>query len=388
MSHAPDAPASEAVEAILGHFGSLMRHVAGWHATDFLGLEVTMSQAKCLYVVSLRPGIGMSALAEQLGVGLSSASGLVDRLVEHGYLERHEDPSDRRQQQVLITPAGAAVVERIRELNAGLLRRLLAGLTIDQLTSLREGMAALDQQARTINQADIAATSATPRKDQRMIRLTQFALREKSVMILLAVGIFLAGIYSWGQLRQELIPDIELPFVTVITPLPGAGAEDVASQVTEPIERSLANVPRMETMQSSSSNSLSLVFAQFDFGTDLKETIANVESAVAQAELPEGIEPQVSSFDFNSQPIIVATVGPADGRRSRGGRGHHPRRGRAGPPGHRGRLHGRADRRRYAHPGHRPGPGQDGRVRHLAAAGAGHPLRQPDHHPVGVHRRG
>ncbi|HZW00313.1 MAG TPA: efflux RND transporter permease subunit [Candidatus Deferrimicrobium sp.] len=146
-----------------------------------------------------------------------------------------------------------------------------------------------------------------------MIRLTQFALREKSVMILLAVGIFLAGIYSWGQLRQELIPDIELPFVTIITPLPGAGAEDVASQVTEPVERSLANVPRMETMQSTSSNSLSLVFAQFDFGTDLKETIDNVEAAVAQAELPEGVEPQVSSFDFNSQPIIVATVGPVEG---------------------------------------------------------------------------
>ena len=54
-----------------------------------------------------------------------------------------------------------------------------------------------------------------------MIRLTQFALREKSVMILLAVGVFLAGIYSWGQLRQELIPDIELPFVTVITRIAG-----------------------------------------------------------------------------------------------------------------------------------------------------------------------
>ena len=107
-------------------------------------------------------------------------------------------------------------------------------------------------------------------------------MREKSVIVLLAVGIFLAGVYSWGQLRQELLPDIELPFVTVITPLPGAGAEDVASQVTEPIERALANVPRLETMQSTSSNSLSLVFAQFDFGTDLKETIDAVERAIGQ----------------------------------------------------------------------------------------------------------
>ena len=146
-----------------------------------------------------------------------------------------------------------------------------------------------------------------------MIRLTQFAVREKSVVILLAVGIFLAGIYSWGQLRQELIPDIELPFVTVITPLPGAGAEDVATQVTEPIERSMANVPRLETVQSTSSNSISLVFAQFDFGSDLKETIDAVERAIDQLALPEGAVPQVSSFDFSSQPIIVATIGASAG---------------------------------------------------------------------------
>jgi DNA-binding MarR family transcriptional regulator len=143
------------VDAILEHFGSLMRHVAGWHAQDFLGLEVTMSQAKCLYVASVRPGIGMSALAEQLHVGLSAASGLVDRLVEHGYLERREDPSDRRQQQVLLTAAGEAVVERIRELNGELLRQLLGGLTRVELASLRVGMAALDIQARTIHQADL-----------------------------------------------------------------------------------------------------------------------------------------------------------------------------------------------------------------------------------------
>jgi HAE1 family hydrophobic/amphiphilic exporter-1 len=146
-----------------------------------------------------------------------------------------------------------------------------------------------------------------------MIRLTQLALREKSVMVLLAVGVFLGGLYAWGQLKQELIPDIELPFVTVVTALPGAGAEDVASQVTEPIEQALANVPRLETMQSTSSNSLSLVFTQFDFGTDLKETIDAVESALGQAVLPEGVEPQVSSFDFNSQPVIVATIGPVEG---------------------------------------------------------------------------
>ena len=53
---------------------------------DILGVDVTMSQAKCLFVTSLHPGISMSALAAQLHVGPPAASGLVDRLVEHGYL--------------------------------------------------------------------------------------------------------------------------------------------------------------------------------------------------------------------------------------------------------------------------------------------------------------
>jgi DNA-binding MarR family transcriptional regulator len=140
-----------ATEAVLEHFGSLMRSLAGWHVPDFLGVDVTMSQAKCLYVAALRPGIGMSALAEQLQVGLSAVSGLVDRLVDHGYLERHEDPTDRRQQQVSVTEAGAAVLERIRELNAELLRTLLRGLSPTELEALRVGIAAVDREAHTMH---------------------------------------------------------------------------------------------------------------------------------------------------------------------------------------------------------------------------------------------
>lgn len=146
-----DPRPEEATEAILGSFASLMRHVSGWHAPDFLGLDVTMSQAKCLYLVSLHPGIGMSAMAEQLGVGPSAISGLADRLVEHGYLERHEDPSDRRHLQLTLTAAGEVVVDRIRELNTEHFRRLLLGMDGSELEALRQGIAALAREARRIH---------------------------------------------------------------------------------------------------------------------------------------------------------------------------------------------------------------------------------------------
>ena len=146
-----------------------------------------------------------------------------------------------------------------------------------------------------------------------MIRLTEFSLRQKSVIILLSLSVFLAGVYSWTTLKQELIPDIELPFVMVISPMPGAGAESVAVQVTEPIEGSLINVPNLESTQSSSSNSMSMLFAEFDFGTDVKQAVDDVERAVSGVRLPEDVEPTVVSFSIDQMPVVTATIGAAEG---------------------------------------------------------------------------
>ena len=146
-----------------------------------------------------------------------------------------------------------------------------------------------------------------------MIRLTEFSLRQKSVIILLAISLFLAGVYSWSNLKQEMIPDISLPFVMVISPMPGAGAETVADQVTIPLEGALINVPDLESFQSSSANSMSMIFAEFDFGTDVKVAVDDVERAVGGAPLPQDVAPMVMSFSMDQLPVVTATIGTAAG---------------------------------------------------------------------------
>ena len=136
-----------AYAAILDHFDSLMRHAARAHTSEFLEVEVTMSQAKVLHLVRVNPDISMSDLASQLRVGLSAISGLVDRLVEHDYLERHEDPSDRRQNLVNVTRLGAQAIDRMRDLSSTRLRSMLDGLSVAELEGLNIGMAALARQA-------------------------------------------------------------------------------------------------------------------------------------------------------------------------------------------------------------------------------------------------
>jgi DNA-binding MarR family transcriptional regulator len=68
--------------------------------------EMTMAQMRALMAVGWGPGCTMSELASKLGIGLSAATGLVDRLVERGALVRESDPADRRVVRVRMSPAG------------------------------------------------------------------------------------------------------------------------------------------------------------------------------------------------------------------------------------------------------------------------------------------
>ena len=141
-----------------------------------------------------------------------------------------------------------------------------------------------------------------------MSRLSRLALAKRSVTLLLAGALFIAGISAWGSLQQELLPDIEFPVVTVIAPFPGAGAADVADQVAKPIERAISSVARLKTVQSTSANSVALVVAQFTYGTDVKATVTAIKDGLAGANLPASVEPNVSALNINASPVIIASI--------------------------------------------------------------------------------
>lgn len=76
--------------------------------------------------------------------------------------------------------------------------------------------------------------------------LSQLAVSKRSVTLLLAIGLFVAGVLAWGSLKQELLPDVSFPIVTVVAPYPGAGAADVTEQVTKPLERAVSGVTGLD----------------------------------------------------------------------------------------------------------------------------------------------
>ena len=143
----------------------LMHRLADNHAPEFLEIAITMPQAKLLYLLGASGDRHMSDLVARLGVSLSTVSGLVDRIVDQGLAHRREDVVDRRQVVVGLTPAGAAFIDRFRELNNRQVRALLDHVADEDLERVRLGLAAMNRAADRLAATATPSASPTPRKD-------------------------------------------------------------------------------------------------------------------------------------------------------------------------------------------------------------------------------
>lgn len=90
---------------------------------------------------------GVSSLAERMAISNAAASQLVDRLVQMGYIERREDPQDRRAKILSLTPAGADLIERGVRMRARWLEELAASLSDEDRARVIEALTLLSDAA-------------------------------------------------------------------------------------------------------------------------------------------------------------------------------------------------------------------------------------------------
>jgi DNA-binding MarR family transcriptional regulator len=127
----PSLPNGSAVpndptERVLDAFDAFNARISRLHVPHVLELSLTLAQLKALYLIGALGPLRMSQVAEHLGTAPSTASGVVDGLVQLELLERLADPADRRQVVVRATPAALERLGDFRELGRSRLRELLA----------------------------------------------------------------------------------------------------------------------------------------------------------------------------------------------------------------------------------------------------------------------
>ncbi|MGY0003643.1 efflux RND transporter permease subunit [Micromonospora sp. I033] len=148
-----------------------------------------------------------------------------------------------------------------------------------------------------------------------MSLLARFSLANRGLIALIALVTTAFGAFAVPSLKQQLLPSLEFPAAFIVAPYPGAAPEIVESQVAEPIENSLQGIPGLEKVTSTSREGSATVQVQYEFGTDLDDVVNKMQTALSRidAQLPEGVDPQVIAGSTDDLPaVVVAATGGGD----------------------------------------------------------------------------
>jgi DNA-binding MarR family transcriptional regulator len=121
-------------------FEAISRSLRKCAEPDWMELDLTMAQLKTLFTLEYGGPVTIGQTGEKLGISLPTASHLVDRLVQGGYVERTEDPADRRRTLASATASGSELVDRLRHGGHDVLQGWLEALDDATLSSLVTGL--------------------------------------------------------------------------------------------------------------------------------------------------------------------------------------------------------------------------------------------------------
>ncbi|MEU0393055.1 efflux RND transporter permease subunit [Streptomyces sp. NPDC006208] len=140
--------------------------------------------------------------------------------------------------------------------------------------------------------------------------LSRFSLSQRALVGLMSLVAILFGAIAIPQLKQQLLPSIEFPMVSVLAPYQGASPDVVEKQVVEPIESSLKAVDGIKSVTATASEGNAVITVGFDYGDGAKQLVADVQQAVnrARAQLPDDVDPQVVAGATDDIPAVVLAV--------------------------------------------------------------------------------
>ena len=138
--------------------------------------------------------------------------------------------------------------------------------------------------------------------------LTEYSYR-KALLVLVAVVLVVGfGAYTLTRVREELIPDISFPVITVIARSPGDQPQNIAQTVITPIEAAVSGLPGVRKTSSTAVSGLGVTMLRYDYGTDLNSAEAAVNKALADAHLGSNVSTSILKFDISMIPIITFSL--------------------------------------------------------------------------------
>ncbi len=141
------------------------------------------------------------------------------------------------------------------------------------------------------------------------MNISHFSIRRPVLTFVSMMIVILLGAVSLLNIPMKLIPDIQPPVGVVVATYPGAGPTEVLEKVTKPLESSLATLPGLKSMTSTSQEGSTLILLQFSWATVIDDMQNDVMQRIDQTPLPDDVQkPRFLKFDPSQFPVIQLTL--------------------------------------------------------------------------------
>ena len=144
------------------------------------------------------------------------------------------------------------------------------------------------------------------------MNISELSIRRPVLSTVMTLIILLFGFIGYSSLGVREYPSVDNPIISVSCSYPGANADVIENQITEPLEQNINGIPGIRSLSSVSSQGSSRITVEFELSVDLETAANDVRDKVSRAQryLPRDCDPPtVSKADADATPILMVTIG-------------------------------------------------------------------------------
>lgn len=139
--------------------------------------------------------------------------------------------------------------------------------------------------------------------------MPKFSVKRPFVILVSVIMVFVLGIVSFTRMTTDFLPNMNMPYMMVITTYPGASPEKVERDISEPMENGVGTVNGVKNVASQSSENVSMVMLEFQDDTNMDAAMVKVSSAVNQVDLPDNVgTPMIMEMSMDMMATMMTSV--------------------------------------------------------------------------------